>query len=94
MVLRFPGAPGMMQIMMTPVGGGELRWVLGRIQPTAGAGCRNESDRLRGFCIRACLPDINDPIGYWQNFPPARINRDWLKGRKPSTWWEKRPTCG
>jgi aminopeptidase len=31
----------------------------------------------------ACLPDMNDPIGYWQDFSSAQMRIvDWLKGKE------------
>lgn len=63
---------------------GELKWTLTLFPTNAHA---QDADMSLGeyedFVYSACMPDLNDPVGYWRNFSnrQARII-DWLKGKK------------
>lgn len=63
---------------------GELRWV-GCLYPTnafaqdAEMGLAEYGD----FVFRACLPEFDDPIGYWKRFSKRQQKIvDWLKGKE------------
>jgi aminopeptidase len=84
MVLRSQARRELMQIMMKRSAAGELRWVLGPYPTNALAQDAEMSlTDYEDFVYGACLPDINDPVGYWQNFS-ARQDKivAWLKGKK------------
>ncbi len=72
------------RIFMQRHSAGEMRWV-GTLFPT-NAGAQDAEMGLcefEDFVYGACLPDLEDPIGYWKRFS-ARQQRivDWLKGKK------------
>jgi aminopeptidase len=84
MVMRSNARRELMQIMMKRSAAGELRWVLGPYPTNALAQDAEMSlTDYEDFVYGACLPDINDPIGYWQNFS-ARQDKivNWLKGKQ------------
>ncbi len=84
MVLRSQSRRELMKIMMKRSAAGELRWVLGPYPTNALAQDAEMSlTDYEDFVYDACLPDINDPIGYWKNFS-ARQDKivNWLKGKK------------
>jgi aminopeptidase len=84
MVLRSKARRELMQIMMKRSAAGKLRWVLGPYPTNALAQDAEMSlTDYEDFVYGACLPDINDPIGYWKNFS-ARQDKivNWLKGKK------------
>ena len=74
----------LMQKVMRRAAMGEMQWV-STLFPThayaqdAGMSLREYED----FVYRACMPDLNDPIGYWRGVEnqQARII-EWLKGKK------------
>jgi aminopeptidase len=62
---------------------GELRWVLTLFPTNALAQDAEMSlNDYERFVYQACMPDINDPVGYWQRLS-ARQHRivDWLKNK-------------
>lgn len=71
-------------IMMRRSASGELRWVLAPYPTNAYA---QDADMSLGdyedFLYKACMPDLSDPIGYWQKIA-AEQDRivQWLKNRK------------
>jgi aminopeptidase len=84
MVLRSQSRSELMKIMMKRSAAGELRWVLGPFPTNALAQDAEMSlTDYEDFVYGACLPDINDPVGYWKNFS-ARQDKivAWLKGKK------------
>jgi aminopeptidase len=84
MVLRSQSRSELMKIMMRRSAAGELRWVLGPYPTNALAQDAEMSlTDYEEFVYGACLPDINDPIGYWRNFS-ARQDKivNWLKGKQ------------
>jgi aminopeptidase len=63
---------------------GELRWVAALYPSNAPAQDAEMSlSEYEDFVYGACLPDMDDPIGYWQRFS-ARQQKivDWLEGKK------------
>jgi aminopeptidase len=84
MVLRSQSRSELMKIMMKRSAAGELRWVLGPYPTNALAQDAEMSlTDYEEFVYGACLPDLNDPVGYWKNFS-ARQDKivNWLKGKK------------
>ena len=84
MVLRSKSRSELMKIMMRRSAAGELRWVLGPYPTNALAQDAEMSlTDYEDFVYGACLPDMNDPIGYWRNFS-ARQDKivNWLKGKQ------------
>ncbi len=84
MVLRSQSRSELMKIMMKRSAAGELRWVLGPYPTNALAQDAEMSlTDYEDFVYGACLPDLNDPVGYWKNFS-ARQDKivAWLKGKK------------
>ncbi|HEU4723795.1 MAG TPA: aminopeptidase [Candidatus Eisenbacteria bacterium] len=72
------------RIFMRRHSAGELRWV-GTLFPTA-AGAQDATMGLaefEDFVYGACLPDADDPIGYWKRFS-ARQQKlvEWFRGKK------------
>ena len=62
----------------------DLRWVATLFPTNAPAQDAEMSlTEYEDFVYGACLPDINDPIGYWQRFSKKQQKIvDWLKGKK------------
>ncbi|MFH1662699.1 MAG: aminopeptidase, partial [Chloroflexota bacterium] len=63
---------------------GELRWVLALYPTNAPAQDAEMSlSEYEDFVYGACMPEMDDPIGYWKRFS-ARQQKivDWLKGKK------------
>jgi aminopeptidase len=63
---------------------GELRWVVAPFPTHAFA---QDADMglldYEDFVYGACLPDLNDPIGYWRRFSARQQGIvDWLKGKR------------
>jgi len=83
-VLRSRARRELMQTMMRRSASGELRWTLALYPTNAPAQDAEMSlSEYEDFVYGACMPDMNDPIGYWQRFS-ARQDRivDWMKGKK------------
>ncbi len=73
-----------MRTFMRRSAAGELRWTLAPFPTNASAqDAEMGLTEYEDFVYGACLPDMNDPVGYWQRFS-ARQQRviDWLKGKK------------
>jgi aminopeptidase len=72
------------KIFMRRHSAGELRWV-GTLFPTNAAAQDAEMGlgEFEDFVYGACLPDLEDPIGYWKRFSAwqQRII-EWLRGKK------------
>jgi len=84
MVLRSQAMKGLLKTFMERSAAEELRWVL-TIYPTDAYAQDAEmslSD-YEDFVYGACIPDLDDPVGYWQRFSAwqQRIV-DWLKGKE------------
>lgn len=74
----------LMNTYMERTAKGEFRWALTLYPTNAYAQDADMSlDEYRDFVYQACMPDMNDPVGYWREVSErqARIIR-WLKGKK------------
>ncbi len=63
---------------------GEMRWVVTNF-PTAAYAQDAEMSlaEYEDFLYGACLPDLEDPVGYWKRFSERQQRYiDWLKGKK------------
>jgi aminopeptidase len=83
-VVRAQSRSELMKIMMKRSASGELRWVLGPYPTNASAQDAEMSlTEYEDFVYGACLPDIDDPIGYWKRFSAWQQKIvNWLKGKK------------
>jgi len=73
----------LMRIFMRRSAAGELRWTVAPFPTNAFAQDAEMSLReYEDFVYGACLPDLDDPVGYWQRFS-ARQEKivTWLKGK-------------
>ncbi|MCJ7769776.1 MAG: aminopeptidase [Dehalococcoidales bacterium] len=63
---------------------GELRWVVALYPTNAPAQDAEMSlSEYEDFVYGACMPDMDDPIGYWRRFSVRQQKIvDWLKGKK------------
>ncbi len=63
---------------------GEFRWIVAPFPTNAFAQEAEMSlKEYEDFVFEACLPDIDDPIAYWQGFSQKQQRIiDWLKGKK------------
>jgi len=83
-MIRSQGRREIMDIFMARAARGELRWT-GTLYPTNAYA--QDADMSLGdyedFAYGACLPDPDDPVGYWRNLS-ARQERiiGWLAGKK------------
>jgi aminopeptidase len=83
MVLQQQARTGLMRTFMRRSAAGELRWVVAPFPTNALAqDAEMGLAEYEDFVYGACLPDMDDPVGYWQRFS-ARQQRivDWLKGK-------------
>ncbi|MBI2830445.1 MAG: aminopeptidase, partial [Chloroflexi bacterium] len=74
----------LMRTFMRRSGTGELRWVVAPYPTNAMAqDAEMGLNEYADFVYGTCLPDMNDPVGYWHRFS-ARQQKvvDWLKGKK------------
>jgi len=84
MVLRRRARTELMKEFLRRSASGDLRWTLTIFPTNALAQDADMSlDEYEDFVYSACMPDINDPIGYWKRFS-AEQNRiiNWLDGKK------------
>ncbi len=83
-MLRSQGRREILDIFMARSARGELRWT-GTLFPTnayAQDADMSLSD-YEDFVYGACMPDLNDPVGYWRNFSAGQQKIiDWLHGKK------------
>jgi len=70
-------------IMMRRSATGELRWVLAPYPTNALAQDADMSlNDYEDFLYQACMPDLDDPIGYWQKVSAEQEKIvQWLKGK-------------
>ncbi|MBN2146029.1 MAG: aminopeptidase [Anaerolineales bacterium] len=84
LVLRNQAQSELMQVFLKRVAEGNLRWV-GTAYPTTGYAQDAEMSlrEYEDFLFGACLPEMDDPVGYWQRFS-ARQQKivDWLAGKE------------
>ena len=84
MVLREQAHTELMKTFLRRSAAGELRWTFALFPTNAYAQDAEMSlSEYEDFAYGACLPDMSDPVGYWQRFS-ARQEKivDWLKGRE------------
>ncbi len=84
MVQASLGSKEVSDIFFKRAAAGELRWTLTLFPTHAHAQDAEMSlTEFEDFVYNACLPDMNDPIGYWRKVS-ARQQRivEWLKGKK------------
>lgn len=84
MVLRSRAQTELMKTFMRRSAAGEFRWV-GTLFPT-NAYAQDAEMSLRqyeDFVYGACMPDLDDPVGYWRTFSTWQQKIiDWLEGRE------------
>jgi aminopeptidase len=83
-VLRSRALTELFKVFMKRASAGELRWVTTLFPTHAYAQDAEMSlTEYEDFVYSACLPDPDDPVGYWQRFSAwqQRIV-DWLKGKE------------
>jgi aminopeptidase len=83
-VLRSQSRNELMKIFMKRSAAGELHWVVAPYPTNALAQDAEMSlTDYEDFVYGACLPDVNDPIGYWQRFSAWQQKIvNWLKGKQ------------
>ena len=84
MVLREQAHTELMKTFLRRSAAGELRWTFALFPTNAYAQDAEMSlSEYEDFAYGACLPDMNDPVGYWRRFS-ARQEKivDWLKGKE------------
>ncbi|MFC2038942.1 aminopeptidase [Chloroflexota bacterium] len=74
----------LMRTFMRRSAAGELRWTVAPFPTNALAQDAEMSlTEYEDFVYGACLPDMDDPVGYWRKFSERQQKIvDWLKGRK------------
>ena len=84
MVLREKAHTELMKIFMKRSAAGELRWTFALFPTNAYAQDAEMSlSEYEDFAYGACLPDMNDPVGYWRRFSEQQQKIvDWLKGKE------------
>jgi aminopeptidase len=83
-VIQQQARAGLMQTFMRRSAAGEFRWV---VAPFPTHALAQDADmgllEYEDFVYQACLPEINDPVGYWKNLSGSQQKIiDWLKGKK------------
>ena len=83
-VLRSQAQAELMKINMQRSAAGELRWVVTIFPTNAYAQDAEMSlSEYEDFVYGACMPDLEDPVGYWHRFSAWQQNIvDWLKGKE------------
>jgi len=83
LVLRSQSRTEIMQTFMRRSAAGELRWTVTKFPTNA---CAQDAEmslsEYEDFVYGACLPDTNDPVGYWRRFSAWQQKIvEWLKGK-------------
>jgi aminopeptidase len=84
LVLQSQAYADLMKIFMQRTAAGEFRWV-GTLFPTNAYAQDAEMGlgEYEDFVYSACLPDMDDPVGYWRRFATHQQKIvDWLKGKE------------
>ena len=84
MVLRNQSQAEIIETFMRRSASGEFRWV-GTLFPTNAHAQDAEMSlsEYEDFVYSACLPDIDDPVGYWRRFSAWQQKiLDWFKGKE------------
>jgi aminopeptidase len=73
----------LMQKLMQRAASGTMKWVSALFPTNAYAQDAHMSLRdYENFVYQACLPDLNDPVGYWQGVEKNQAKIvEWLKGK-------------
>lgn len=84
MVMRGSSRRELREKALERAAAGELRWVLTLFPASAYAqDAEMGLDEYEDFVYGACLPDMDDPVGYWRRFSEKqREIIEWLKGKK------------
>jgi len=84
MVMRAQARADLMKIMMQRTAAGEFRWTIAPFPTNALAQDAEMSlTDYEDFVYQACMPDLNDPIGYWKKIAAKQKKIvDWLAPRK------------
>ena len=84
MVLRSQAQTELMKISMQRSASGDLRWVVTIFPTNAYAQDAEMSlSEYESFVYGACMPDMDDPVGYWRRFSAWQQNIvDWLEGKE------------
>ncbi|MDY6876888.1 MAG: aminopeptidase [Chloroflexota bacterium] len=84
MVLYSQAQTELMKTFMQRSASGALRWTVALFPTNAYAQDAEMSlDEYEDFVYNACLPDMDDPVGYWHRFSAWQQKIvDWLKGRE------------
>jgi len=74
----------MSNIMLEREARGEMKWVLSLFPTQAYAQDANMSlTEYEDFVYNACMPDADDPLGYWKKVEARQAKAiDWLKGKQ------------
>jgi aminopeptidase len=74
----------LMQTMLDRAARGEYHWTVALFPTHAHAMEADMSlEEYENFVYSACMPDLNDPVGYWKNVSKQQNKLiDWLKGKK------------
>ena len=73
-----------MKTYMDRAAKGDLRWVLTAFPTNAFAQDADMSlEEYEDFVYGACMPDQNDPVGYWKRFSEKQARLvNWLEGQE------------
>ena len=84
MVLHQRAQKEIMETFLQRAAAGELRWVVTLFPTNAYAQDAEISlSEYEDFVYDACLPDMEDPVGYWRRFSAWQQNIvDWFKGKE------------
>ena len=84
MALRQKSTAALMQKFMERSARGEVRWTLTLYPTNAHAQDAEMSlDEYADFVYNACMPDMDDPVGYWRGIHAKQQKIiDWLKGKQ------------
>jgi aminopeptidase len=82
-VLRAQSRAELMKTFLQRAASGELRWTLTMFPTNA---CAQDAEmslsEYEDFVYGACMPDMDDPVGYWQRFSAWQQKIvDWLSGK-------------
>jgi aminopeptidase len=83
-VLHSRSRRDVMKTFLQRAASGELAWVVALFPTNAPAQDAEMSlSEYEDFVYGACMPDMDDPIGYWKRFSAKQQKIvDWLKGKK------------
>ncbi len=84
MVMYSQGRRELLEIALQRIAAKELRWTVALFPTNA---CAQDAEmslnEYEDFVYDACMPDLNDPIAYWQRFSAWQQKIvDWLKDRE------------